>query len=78
VRTNTTFERTQIEINNVDSGKFKFVFLHPTTLQPEAIEDYISINATAAQVKAGIRPYYLATVGSEVDVTRTMYDENST
>lgn len=58
VRTNASFERTQIEINNVDSGKFKVVFMHPTTLKPVATEDYISMNATAAQVRTGIRDYY--------------------
>lgn len=44
---NMTFERTQIEIANVDAGQFKIVFMHPTTLKPNATKDYINMNATA-------------------------------
>ena len=78
VHMNATFERTQLEINNVDSGKFKLVFMHPTTLKPVPTNDFIIMNATAAQLRAGVEPYYKATVGSTVQVSTTMYDENST
>lgn len=78
VRSNATFERTQLEINKVDSGKFKVVFMHPTTLKPNATKDYISMNATAAELRDAIKGYYQYAAASDIDVTRTMFGSNGT
>jgi hypothetical protein len=52
--------------------------MHPTTLEPWATENYIPINATAAQVYAEIKKYYSDSFGSDISVTRDMFDTNGT
>lgn len=74
VRQEQVFERTQIEVDGVDAGQFKVVFMHPTTLKPNATKNYISMNATASELKSAVKDYYQFVVNCDIDVTRTMFN----
>jgi hypothetical protein len=74
VKADTTFEMSQIIINNVGAGTFKMVFMHPTTLELIVTDADIPVAATAADLYAGIQSYFYDTVESDITVTRDMYD----
>jgi hypothetical protein len=59
VAANGEFEQTKLVVEGVDSGTFKLVFFHPTSLDKDPWPTVdIAANATAAQVKAAIQNWY--------------------
>lgn len=59
VAANGEYEQTKLVVEGVDSGSFKLVFFHPTSLDKDPWPTVdIPADATAAQVKAAIQNWY--------------------
>ena len=68
----TTFETTRVTITNPDSGRFILAFVDHNFNTTQS--DVMNVNTTAADMRSAIKNYYASKVGSDIIVTKTMFD----
>ena len=77
VSANGQFEQSQLVIEGVDEGFYKFVYIHPTNLDADPwVSDTISASASAADFKSSIKGWYSDTFGSSISVTLEKFDSS--